>query len=93
MYIFIFTEMVSGYFHCFQAKAKTELFKHTKQVAEFCNRFGFRMKTLYVDAGKVETSKTFKADCARINGVEHRGVEVHAAPPGRQQQNFVERDI
>ena len=76
-------------FHCFLAKTKTELFKFVKLIAEYCNRHGLRMEVLYTDAGKVETSAKFQADCARVNGVNNRGVKVHPAPQDNQQQNPV----
>ena len=84
-YWFLVVDLATGFILIFLAKEKTNVYSVVRSSIQFFNKYGHRPKEITVDAGKVESSETFRQLSDDLN------VTVRASPPRDQKSNTVER--
>jgi hypothetical protein len=90
---FTFLELSVDYGVVFLVKSKMEAFASVVKINLLCRKYGYQFVKLRVDQGSVENSELFLQQCAAINSVGTRGIEVFPANVEMQNQNPVERGV
>ena len=70
-----------------------EAFACVVKINLLCRKYGYQIVKLRVDQRSVENSELFLQQCAAINSVGTRGIEVFPANVEMQNQNPVERGV